>query len=222
MGEAGELLLDPDLRGVGDPHLVVEHARRPGDVLAAEPDAALLHQLDHPLDVVWAAGDAGADQAARGIQPELLVVDDGGGVELLGQVPGRERVGAVEPLLVGQLSWVASSMTVSCFQPSACGLLAPEPPLVGLHLAEPSLGACLLDDVEFPVGREVVPVEALALREPLGLVQDLLVALAEGPADVFRDRFDDDRLLVLVVADLDRRGGAARRPAPPGSRRRTP
>ena len=34
--------------------------------------------------------------------PELLVGDDGGGVELLGQMAGRERVGAVEPLLVGQ------------------------------------------------------------------------------------------------------------------------
>ena len=93
-----QLLLDADLRGVGDPHHVVEHADHQGDVLAPQPDAALLEQLDDPLDVVRAAGDAGADQAARRIQAELLVGDDGGGVELLGQVPGRERVGPVEAL----------------------------------------------------------------------------------------------------------------------------
>ena len=34
-------------------------------------------------------------------------------------------------------------------------------------------------------------------------MQDLPVALAEGPADVPRDALDDDGLLILVIADLD-------------------
>ena len=191
------------MRGVGDPDLAVEHPDDQRDMLAFQPDAPFFQQFNHAPDVVRSAGDAGADQTPGGIHPELLVGDDGSGVELLGQMAGRERVGAVKPLLVGQ-SFVSGILHDGLMLPAeGCGLFPPDPLFVGLHLAEPTLGTCRLNDVELLVDREVVPVEALAFREPLGLVQDLLVALAEGPIDVFRNRGDDDRLLVGVVVHLD-------------------
>src|SRR5271165_5311070 len=55
-----------------------------------------------PRSLASAGGDAGTDQTPGGVHPELLVGDDGSGVELLGQMAGRERVGAVNTLLVGQ------------------------------------------------------------------------------------------------------------------------
>ena len=94
-----------------------------------------------------------------------------------------KRVGAVEPLLVGQ-AFVGGILHDGLMLPAqGCGLFPPDPLLVGLHLAEPALGACLLDDVELLVDREVVPVRPWLSAKLLGFVQDLLVALAEGPAD---------------------------------------
>ena len=74
-------------------------------MLALELDAALLHQLDHPPDIFLAAGDACADQAARRKHPDLLMVQHGGGVELLGERLGRERISTVEPFLTTVLGW---------------------------------------------------------------------------------------------------------------------
>ena len=71
MGEVGEFLLDADLRGVGDPDLAVEHADDQRDMLAFQPDAPLLEQLDHALDVVRAAGDAGTDQTPAAYIPSF-------------------------------------------------------------------------------------------------------------------------------------------------------
>ena len=41
-------------------------------------------------------------RSARGVQAELLVVDDCGGVEFLRQVAGGEGIGAIKALFVGQ------------------------------------------------------------------------------------------------------------------------
>jgi hypothetical protein len=105
MGEVGEFLLNADLRGVGDPDLAVEHTDDQGDVLALQPDAPLFEKFDDAPDVVRSAGDAGTDQTPSGVHPELLMGDDGSSVELLGQMAGRERVGAVKTLLVSQAEW---------------------------------------------------------------------------------------------------------------------
>ena len=71
-------------------------------MLAFELDAALLQQPDHPLDVGWAAGDPDPDQAARGKQTQLLVVEDGSRVELGGQMAGGELIGLLEAIVVAE------------------------------------------------------------------------------------------------------------------------
>ena len=99
------------------------------------------------------------------MQSELLVVDYGGSAELLDQVPGREAVGLFEPFLVAQLYVGGLADDALVLPAQRVGLLAPQPALIRLHLAQPSLGARLLDDIEFAFGGEVIPRQALALRE---------------------------------------------------------
>ena len=169
-----------------------------------EPDAPLFEQFDHALDVVRAAGDAGADQPAGGIHPELLVVDDGSGVELLGQVAGRELVGAVEALLVGQALVGGILHDVS---DAASPALRPAPARSAVRRSS----SCRAAPRRWPPRRcrASASADRSSQSRPwlsanrLALCEDLLVALAEGPVDLFRDRGDDDRLLVGVIADLD-------------------
>src|SRR5262249_35934842 len=137
--KAGELLLDADLRGVRDTDLAIELADHESDVFALEPDTPLFEQLDHSLDVVRPARDAVADEAAGGVKAELFVADDGGRVELVGQVAGRELIGVVKPFLVGQ-ALVLHLLEHGMMLPTeGVRLLAPQAPLVGLHLAEAAL-----------------------------------------------------------------------------------
>lgn len=102
LGQPAELVFDPDLRGVADPDAVIEQADDQGDMLAFELDAARLQQPDYPLDVGRAAGDPDPDQAARGKQAQLLVVEDGSRVELGGQMAGGELIGLLEAVVVAE------------------------------------------------------------------------------------------------------------------------
>ena len=81
------------------------------------------------------------------------------------------------------------------------GLLTPDPLLVGLHLAEAAFGTGLLDDVKLLLDGQVVPLKPLPCREAFGFMQNLLVPLAEGPADILRDGQQHDSLLLGVIAD---------------------
>ena len=69
------------------------------------------------------------------MQPQLLVVNDGGGTELLDQMPGREAIGLFEPVLVAQLYVGRLADDALVLPAQRVGLLAPQPALIGLHLA---------------------------------------------------------------------------------------
>src|SRR5208283_3804858 len=189
LGELGELLLDADLRGLADADLLLEEADHQGDVLIGDADATALQQLDHPPDVVGPAGNAGADQPAGGVHAESVVIDDGRGAELLGEVAGGEVVGDLVAVVVAQ-PFVRDPGKHRVVAPAQCRrLLAPQPPLVRLHLAQPPLSAGVAKNVHLRFGAETVPVETLARRELLrARFREFLHVQRADPAV----RLDDD------------------------------
>ncbi len=173
-----------------------------GHVLAAQLDATLLEEGRHPVDVLHAAGDAGADQAARGPHPQLVVVDHGGGAELLGHVAGGEGVGAVEAVR-GAQGWVLDSLLDRSVLPAdRRGLLPPHVAVALLAvLAQAGRQAGGGQDLELALGGHAVPVQTLRGGVLLGAAKHLLPALGEGQHDRLRDGIEHHGLLVLVVAD---------------------
>jgi len=125
-GISGQALFDPDLRGVADPHFVVKQPDHQGDVFASEPDAALFKAFGDIGDVVGAAGDAGADQPAGGVEAEFLMVDDGGSAELFGQLAGSEFVSAVKALIITQALGDSAFDDRAVLPAESGGLFAPD------------------------------------------------------------------------------------------------
>ena len=201
LGQGRQLLLDPDLGGVGDPDLAVEHAYDQCDVFALELDAALLDQIDDALDIVLSTGDAAADQSPCSIHAELLKADHRAGVELGGQLLGGKGVRHVEPLRIGPprvRHLVHHRLVVPAQRP---GLLPPDAALIALHLAQAPLGAGLLDDLQLALGRQVVPDQALRFGETPGAAQDLRVALAEALVHRLWDCGKHDGLLSSIIGE---------------------
>ena len=109
-------------------------------MLAFEPDAPFLEPFDNTGDVDGSAGDAGADQSARGIHAEFLMLDESRGVELFGQVTGGEFVGAVEALAIAQ-ALVDKAFHRRAVLPAETGRpFAPDVSFAGLYLAKMPLG----------------------------------------------------------------------------------
>ena len=104
------------------------------------------------LDVGGTTGDAGADQAPGRVHAELLVIDDGGRVEFLGKMAGRELVGALKALVIRE-GLVLHFFEDALLPPAYFGnLLSPDVALVGLHFAESALGPGIAQDVHFFIG----------------------------------------------------------------------
>ena len=201
-GQCANTLLDADLGGVRHPHLLAGQAGHQGHVLAAQLDAALLEEGRHPVDVRHAAGDAGADQAARCPHPQLVVVDDGGGAELLGHVAGGEGVGAVVAVRGARGRVWHPLLDRAVLPPDRRGLLAPDVAVAHLAvLAQPGRQAGGGQDLELALGRHALPVQPLRGGIRLGTAQDLLPALGEGQHHRLRHGVEHHGLLVLVVAD---------------------
>ena len=140
-GQVQNSLLGPDLRAVSHPHLPIQYARHEGDVFAPKPNPTLFKQIDYGSYVVGPACDPDANQAPSCVEPELLVRDDRGRPELLGEMAGSKLVSAIEALLISQ-RFVGLAVEGRFMVPAQrLGLLAPDVPLVGLHLAEPPLRA---------------------------------------------------------------------------------
>ena len=66
-------------------------------------------------------------------------------------------VGLLEPFLVGPLGVGRLPDDALVLPAKGLRLLAPQPPLIRFHLAQPALGARLLDDIEFTLCGEVIP-----------------------------------------------------------------
>ena len=215
LGTRSEVRLDPDLGRVGDAdlgtdlallghELLVGHlAHDQRHALAAQGDAALLQQLDHPVDVLR-PGDAGQDHAPRCPGAELVVVDHRGCVELLGEVAGGELVCLVEPLDVGQRGRLGVLQDGRVLPADALSLVVPAL-LLGMAVTlGPALGhGSRAEDAELALGREVGPVEPLAPGERLGVLLGLLPALGEQVDRCLRDRRQSQRLLLSIILGAD-------------------
>ena len=201
-GQGRQLVLDPDLGGVCNAKQAVRHADDERYVLALEPNPPLLHQLDNALDVLLAAGDAHADQAARSVHADLLVAQHGCRVELLGKRFGRELVSTVEPLLVGQRLALGTFHNRTVRPAQRLCLLAPDAAFVGLHLPELACLAGLFDDLQLAVGRELVPLQTLAGGKGLGVPQDLAVPLAVRIVGFLWDGGQHNGLPAGIIVDV--------------------
>ena len=69
LGFVAELLLDPDLLGMSDTKVVVQCPLDEGDTGAIDHKTAFFDERDDMVDIVPAAGDAGADKATDGMNP---------------------------------------------------------------------------------------------------------------------------------------------------------
>ncbi len=151
-------LLNPDLGGVGDPHLVVRHADHERHVLAAQLDAAGFQQLHHTVDVLGTVG-AHTDQGARGLVAQSVMVDHRRGVELDRKVPRSKGVAEVVALLIGELGMLNALQHRAMRPTERLGLLAPHfaVALAGV-LGQALRQGRLAQDLELLVGRDAVPI----------------------------------------------------------------
>ena len=69
LGFLAELLLDPDLLGVSDTKVAVQGPLDERDMDAIDLKTALFDECDDAIDIIAAAGDAGADKATDGMNP---------------------------------------------------------------------------------------------------------------------------------------------------------
>jgi hypothetical protein len=142
-------------------------------------DAAAFHERDDAIDVFAASGDPACDQAARSMDAQLLVIDDGGGLE----VP-RERVccigiGGVMSLGCRQ-NMRRRGIEHSFVRPSNGGRLrSPNLARIFNGLAEAPGVAGLVQELLFPVKAQIVPVEIVFASILFRVADDLSVAFAE-------------------------------------------
>ena len=165
-----------------------------------------------------------ADQPARRPGADDAQVQHGRSGKLLFDMADGELRCLVDDLLAGQRRRGLVRDRRRVLPADALGLLAPQLAVgLAVELVQPGVLGRGAEQGELALGRQRVPVEAVALGVVLGLAHGRLVALGERFAGELGDRRRSPPLCsAFVVADLD-----AERPqlvgqrGAPGSRRRT-